>query len=575
MSKGDILGFYCFGRHDSSVSLVRDGNILAAAEEERFSRRKFDREFPASALAFCLEWGGVDVRDLEAVAVAWNPRAHRKEKVLHVLRHFPASIRIFIQSSGRHVQLDNARGHFTKRTGYRGPFHPINHHLAHAASAFYPSPFEEAAVLTVDGVGEWETVWMGKGKGTDLERLRSQGWPHSLGAVYTAVTQFLGFQIFSDEYKVMGLAPYGEPARLDRFREIITLTDKGFRVDPAYFGYHVGRENFFSKRFVQTFGSPREPDGPVEKQHEDLAASLQARTEEVLIHLARIARIESGSPNLCLAGGVALNSVAVGKIIDEGVADRIFIPPCAGDAGVSLGAALYVSHAVLGMDRAAPLRDARLGPEWGEAHMRAALAGGGLEYEVSADVISAAASALAGGEVIGWFQGRTEFGQRALGARSILADPRRAEMKDIINAKVKFREAFRPFAPSVQEERLSEFFHGTLPCPFMTQVYRVRDGARDLIPAVTHVDGTGRVQTVARDSNPLYWELLQAFGAKTGVPILLNTSFNVKGEPIVNTPEDAVACFLKADLDLLCMGNLLARKTPAGRGPSPRAAAQD
>lgn len=403
-----------------------------------------------------------------------------------------------------------------------------------------------------------------------MERRCSQGWPHSLGAVYTAVTQFLGFQIFSDEYKVMGLAPYGEPARLDRFREITTLTDKGFRVDPAYFGYHVGRENFFSKRFVQTFGPPRKSDGPVEKRHEDLAASLQARTEEVLIHLARIARSESGSPNLCLAGGVALNSVAVGKIIDQGIADRVFIPPCAGDAGVSLGAALYVSHALSGMDRAAPLRDARLGPEWGEERMRAALAAGGLEYEVSTDVISAAASALAAGEVLGWFQGRTEFGQRALGARSILADPRRTEMKDIINAKVKFREAFRPFASSVQEERLSEFFHGTLPCPFMTQVYRVRDGARNLIPAVTHADGTGRVQTVARDANPLYWELLQAFGAKTGVPILLNTSFNVKGEPIVNTPEDAVACFLKADLDLLRMAEPSCPKdSRRARGLSP------
>lgn len=561
MTKGSVLGFYCFGRHDSSASLVQDGKILSAAEEERFTRKKFDREFPTNSIRFCLEDANISISDLDAVAFAWNPSANRKEKLLHILRHFPASIQIFFQSSGRHFQLDTARTHFIKRTGYKGPFHHINHHLAHAASAFYPSPFEEAAILTVDGVGEWETTWMGVGKGKIINKLYSQGWPHSLGAVYTAVTQYLGFQIFSDEYKVMGLAPYGDPIYVDEFHDLIQPTEFGFRVDTSYFGFHLGNNSFYSKKFIQKFGPPRDPEGPIEKHHKDIAASLQAKTEMLLIHLVQASLAQSGTKRICLAGGVALNSVGIGKIIDSGIVEDIYVPPCAGDSGVSLGAALYASHMLLGMNRDEAMQDARLGPEWDDNRIKNALLSSGLEFEHSTEVVKVVADALGNGGVIGWFQGRMEFGQRALGARSILADPRRAEMKDVINSKVKFREAFRPFAPAVQEENLEKYFHGTLPCPFMTQVYRVREEAKHLIPAVTHEDNTGRVQTISRSVNPLYWDLVQAFGEKTGVSVLLNTSFNVKGEPIVNTPEDAITCFLKADLDLLCMGNFIVMKT--------------
>jgi carbamoyltransferase len=338
------------------------------------------------------------------------------------------------------------------------------------------------------------------------------------------------------------------------------LTDGGFGVDTSYFGYHVGKNLTYSKKFIRELGPPREPRGEILPRHQDIAASLQARTEEIIVHLVKEALQHTKTKYLCLAGGVALNSVAVGKIIELGLAEEVYVPPCAGDAGVSLGAALYVAHHLSGQERQEPLLDARLGPEWSDEVIRETLEGTGLPYQEWTEGETVAA--LAAGQVVGWFQGRMEFGQRALGARSILADPRRPEMKDLINAKVKFREAFRPFAPAVPEERLSEFFHGTHPSPFMTQVYRVREESRPLLRAVTHVDGTARVQTVRRDFNPKFWSLLQAFEAQAGVPVLLNTSFNLRGEPIVNTPEEAVKSFLRADLDLLVMGRWAARKDP-------------
>ncbi len=567
MPQSTVLGLFCFGRHDASAALVRGGDIVAAAEEERFSRRKFDASFPAAALAACLRLGELRLDEVDAVAFGWNPKLHRVAKLRHVVRYLPASLALLAGSLGRHRKLDRARAEVEALTGYRGPFHAVNHHLAHAASTFFPSPFDEAAVLTVDGVGEWETVWMGRGRGTHLERCASQGWPHSLGAVYTAFTQFLGFEIFSDEYKVMGLAPYGEPRFLETLRRVVTPTRSGLRVDPSFFRYHLGAERLTSPRFEASFGAPRRPEEPIEDRHRDLAASLQRHTEDLLLHLARLALRRAGSKRLCLAGGVALNSVAIGRIADEGVAEEVFVPPCPGDAGVSLGAALFASHALRGAPRGAPLCDARLGPRWEDARVERALVGSGLPYDRIRDVTAEAARALAAGEVVGWFQGRMEFGQRALGARSILADPRRPDMKERVNARVKFRESFRPFAPSVPEERVAEFFHARAPIPFMTRVARVREEARERIPAVTHVDGTGRVQTVSRAVDPLYWELLERVGEHTGVPVLLNTSFNVKGEPIVNTPEEAVACFERAGLDRLYIGGFAVR--PPGSSASP------
>ena len=559
--------------NDAAAVLVRDGRILAAAEEERFTRKKLDNSFPEEAIAFCLEKGEIDVQDLTAVALGWDPRAHRLNKTLYLLRNLPLSIFLVARSGRRQWRIFRMASHFVEQTRYRGPIHPIRHHLTHAASAFSPSPFEEAAILTVDGVGEWETLWMGSGRGLSIKETTSVGWPHTLGGLYAAVTQHLGFEMFADEYKVMGLAAYARPVYLGRFREMIVLTEGGFRIDPSYFAYFVGWRiramglMICSRKFDRELGPPRAAGDPVEERHADLAASLQARTEEVLIHFAREAVRRSGLRNLCLAGGVMLNSVAVGKIMESGIADSIFVPPCAGDAGASLGAALYVSHVMLGLKRAEAFQDARLGPEWGEEDIRRAVERASLRWTQADDPVALMVEALEAGQIVGWFQGRMEFGPRALGARSILADPRRDNMKDLVNVKVKFREPFRPFAPAIPEERFSDFFLGAPPFPFMTQVYQVREDKRHLIPAVTHIDGTARVQTVRRDVDPLFWRLFEAFGDRTGVPVLLNTSFNVKGEPIVNSPTDAVHCFLKAGLDLLVMGRFLARKRLAEGAP--------
>ncbi len=333
----DVLGVYCFGQHDSSAALLQDGRVLAACEEERFTRKKFDNCFPAESMAFCLGQGSIEARDLDAVAFGWNPRLHRLDKALHILKHFPRSLRVLTRSGPRHLRLDSFARHFSNRTNFRGPVHLVNHHLAHAASVFFLSPFEEAAILTIDGVGEWETVWMGRGRGLQLEKTRSQGWPHSLGNVCTSVTQYLGFQMYSDEYKVMGLAPYGRPIYLDLFRKITPLTDRGFDVDTSYFGYHIGKNLTYSKKFIRELGPPREPEGEILPRHQDIAASLQARTEEIFVHLAREALQHTKTKYLCLAGGVALNSVAVGKIIELGLAEEVYVPPCAGMRGSPSG----------------------------------------------------------------------------------------------------------------------------------------------------------------------------------------------------------------------------------------------
>ncbi len=559
----NILGFN--STHDASAALVRDGRIVCAVEEERFSRRKHHYGFPARAIRACLEAGGVAFADLDHVAFYWNPRKGLLPFALHVLRHLPRSLAYFDHQPGIWKRFVSLRRRLRREYGYRGPLHFLDHHGNHIASAFWPSPFREAAALTVDGTGEWETTVLAHvGEDGRPAVLHSIPYPHSVGKLWETLTQYLGFRPNSGEGKVMGLAPYGRPALLDRFRDLVRLEPGGrFRLNLDYFDFHLGRERKFSDRFVRVFGPPRKPEGPLEPRHEDLAYALQAVTEEILLALARVLHERTGSPRLVLAGGVALNSVANGRIQRETPFEEIFVQPSAGDAGAALGAALRVWHEVLDRGSAGRHRmeHAYLGPEFPPERMRAALLGKGLSPRTSEDVSREAAERLARGEILGWYQGRMEYGPRALGNRSILADPRRVEMKDILNARVKHREGFRPFAPLVTAEAAPDFFEtGGREAPFMLRVFRVRPEKRELIPAVVHVDGTARVQTLRRSQNPRAYDLVARFGRLTGVPVVLNTSFNVRGEPIVCTPEDAVACYLGTGLDTLVLGDLVVSK---------------
>jgi carbamoyltransferase len=442
--------------------------------------------------------------------------------------------------------------------GFRGRFSFIDHHLAHAASAFFVSPHQSAAVVTVDLCGEDCTTLIARGDGATVTPIRRFYLPDSIGLFYAALTQFLGYRANSDEYKVMGLAPYGQPRFEDTFAAMIQVRDGRLRADNSWFAYHLGGETCYSRRFVEAFGAPcpgeERVGGP---PYPDVASSGQRALERVLADLVEWACAAAASDTLCLAGGVALNSVAAGRLREHGGFRHVWVQPAASDAGCALGIPFYIWHQRLGQPRTFTLEHAYWGPAFGDDRMQRAIVAGGLRAERVADVERRAAHLLADGAVLGWFQGRMEWGPRALGNRSILADPRRAGMKDLINAKIKFREPYRPFAPSVLEEHVGEFFDFEGPSPFMSFVCRVREERKASIPAVTHVDGTARLQTVSRAANLRYWTLLREFHALSGVPVLLNTSFNVKGEPIVCTPEDAVRCFLTTDLDYLVMGDTI------------------
>lgn len=559
------LGIICHGQHEAAAVLLRDGEVIAAAEEERFSREKFDNNFPRQAIRFCLEQAGITSRELGAVGFGFDPRRKLAAKAAHVLRFWPDSLHLVRSRAALLGRMNGIIREVRTELDYTGPVLRLNHHLCHAASTFYASPFERASVLTIDGVGDWESCWWGSGEGTRLTELGTLDWPLSLGHVYSAFTDYLGFQPFSDEYKVMGLAPYGEPRHLDQMAHLFYPTPTGMGIDYRYFRYPVGGSPRYSPLLVKLFGPALEPGAEVSQHYRDVAASLQAQTERVVFHLVERLVRQTGDRKLCLAGGVAMNSVANGKLVQGGWVDQLYVPPCASDAGVALGAAYLAHLRMYGTMPRRGLDTGLLGPEYTRVQQEAALRKAGLVYELESDMTQTVARLLAAGNVIGWFQGRMEFGQRALGCRSILADPRRAEMKDVVNAKIKFREMFRPFAPSVIEERAAEFFE--LPAgaqaDFMTQVYPVRAGAG--IPAVTHVDGSGRIQTVRRSVNPRYWQLIHAFGELTGVPVVLNTSFNVKGQPIVNTPTEAIETFLATGMDYLAMGDFLIARSAQQR----------
>jgi len=556
-----ILGINCFS-HDTAACLVQDGRIVAFAEEERFNRERHTKRFPDTAIAFCLERAGADLRDVDVVAFAHRPGLDFARGALDALRRGSPK-RLAAQT---YVDGNLARKElgFRRRWGYRGKVAHVGHHDAHAASAFFASPFDEAAVLTLDRGGDFLSTTLRHGQGTSLRQLDAVRNPDSLGEVYSALTWYLGFLPNADEGKVMGLAPYGHDKLVGEIADLVRATPDGlFRVNLAHFAYQ--REGgWLSRRFVQRYGPPRVPESGIAELHENLAYAVQDLLEEVALHVARSLRRRTGSRNLCLAGGVALNSVMNTRLLREAGFDHVFIQPAASDAGNALGAALWVWHQRLGRPRTEAMAHALWGPEFGAKACEQALAGRGLAVRSVADPPAEAAGLLAASKIVGWFQGRAEVGPRALGARSILADPRQPDMKDILNARVKRREAFRPFAPSVLHERGPDWLGGYYPNPFMLLVLPVRQDRREAVPSVTHVDGSARPQTVTADVNPSFHRLIAEFERRTGVPMVLNTSFNLRGEPIVLRPDEAVADFLRTDMDALFLGDLLVSKAPRG-----------
>ncbi len=586
-----VLGISAF-YHDSAAALVVDGRIVAAAQEERFSREKHDSDFPSRAVEYCLAEGGLAPADLDYVAFYEKPLAKFDRLIQTYLAYAPAGIRSFRlalpQWLGRKLrlprELDRGLG-----GDYRGRYVFADHHESHAASAFFPSPFEEAAILTLDGVGEWTTGSYGTGQGSRIELSHEMRFPHSLGLLYSAFTYYTGFRVNSAEYKVMGLAPYGEPRFRDAILEhLIDLREDGsFRMNMRYFDYCKGL-TMTSRRFDEVFGGPpRAPESELTQREMDLAASVQAVTEEVVLRAARHVQRETGRRRLVMAGGVALNCVANGRLLREGPFDDIWVQPASGDAGGALGVALLVWHQLLEGERVPREPDAQagsaLGPAFGDAEIRATLERLGMIHEALPNdetLCARVAERIAAGEVVGWFQGRMEFGPRALGHRSVLGDPRDPTMQRRMNHKIKYRESFRPFAPAVLAEHATDWFELDRPSPYMTLVAPVHpgqrrdapehegleglarlDACRSTIPATTHVDHSARIQTVDAAAHPLFHRLLGAFHAKTGCPVLVNTSFNVRGEPIVCSPEDAVRCFLRTEMDALAIGHFVLERS--------------
>lgn len=571
-----ILGINAY-HGGASACLIQDGKLIAAVEEERFNRQKYWAGFPVQAIQFCLREGGITAYDLDHVGISRNPGANLHKKILYALRQRPnfdymrdrvtnmARVRDVKSAFVDELRLDAA--------SVRSQFHNVEHHRAHMASAFFVSPYENAAILSVDGMGDFVSTMWGSGCGNHLDVLGAVNFPHSLGYFYTLVTQWLGFPKYGDEGKVMGLAGYGTPKYLDKMRDIVRIQrDGSFELNTDYLslseGFSMTWDNgspvlgtMYSKKFVDVFGDPRAPGSELTQYHMDVTASLQEMLEQAEFALLRLLHKQTGSNTLCLAGGVALNSVFNGKIRQQTPFQEIFIQPAAGDAGTALGVAYFIHHQILGNARTFVMRDAYTGPRFVNGRVTQTLKQFELAYqELEQDALCAAtAQMLAQGSIVGWFQGAAEWGPRALGNRSILADPRRGDMKDILNARIKHREKFRPFAPSILLEDTAAYFDQDYPDPFMIKVYNILPEKRAEIPAVTHVDGTGRLQTVARETAPLYWKIISAFKNETGVPLVLNTSFN-ENEPIVCTPEQAVECFLRTKMDALVLGNFLVKK---------------
>jgi carbamoyltransferase len=591
-----ILGINAY-HGDASAAIIKDGSLIAAVEEERFNRVKHCAGFPTESIRYCLETAGVQIEEVSHIGISRDPSAHLHRKILFAASKLARSIgprppgrrpegshrgivgtvadRLANAARVRDLKDDIALALGVSRAQLTAQFHNIEHHRAHLASSFFVSPFDRAALLSIDGFGDFISTMWGVGEGNSIEVLGHVEYPHSTGIVYTATTQFLGFPHYGDEGKVMGLAPYGKPRFIEEFREIIrTENDGQFRLNLDYFRHHaegvemswdegspvIGR--IFSDEYASVFGPPRIPGSSLTDREHDIAASLQLRLEEVGFHILNHLHEETGLTDLGLSGGVAYNSVMNGKILLNTPFRRVFVQAAAGDSGTALGVCYQIHNEILKQDRGYVMEGAYTGPEFSDAEIRAELDRSELTYETYDDreVTRRAAKDMAEGAVLGWFQGRMEFGPRALGNRSIVVDPRRLVMKDTLNERIKKREPFRPFAPSILEERVGDYFEQTHPAPTMLMVYQIKQERRSEIPAVTHVDGSGRLQTVSREMNPRYYQLISDFFELTGVPVVLNTSFN-ENEPIVCTPRHAIDCFLKTRMDVLYIGNYAVRRS--------------
>jgi len=563
----DILGLNI--SYDSSAALVRDGEVIAAIQEERFKRVKHYAGFPDEALAFCLKAGNTSLAEIDAVAFFWNPGIHAQvfnrrfsTQQRHHMEFLYAVLNNLIRFHGTdQVELMEQNVRFASGKNLRIYFIP--HHLCHAASALFRSPFAESAILTVDGYGERESAAIWKGAGTELKKVWSQDFPHSLGSFYAAFTEYLGFKPNSGEGKMMGLASYGQPERYEEIRKLLTLNQNGFEIDLSYFSFFLERERRYTKKLVDLLGEERKPEGKIAARHENIANSAQKALEDGVLHLAGMAKNLTGSRNLSMAGGVTLNCLANSRVIKSGLFKRHFFMPASSDAGAAMGAALYVCHCLNGKPREVKMGFDYLGCGYDNAAIEKELKKGGMKYYKPSNPAGAAAEMLAAGYIGSVFRGKAEFGPRALGNRSTISDPRPAAMKDRLNAEVKFREPFRPFAPSVLVEKMNGYFEGVEESPFMLRVYRTRKEKLKEAEAVTHVDGGARVQSVSREQNPFYYELISHFEKTTGTPLILNTSFNIRGEPIVNTPMDALKCYFTTGMSFLLIGDFMLVKDDA------------
>jgi len=591
----DILGISCY-YHDAAASLIRDGQLIAASEEERFSRKKHDFDFPKNAINYCLEAGGITGKDLDYVVFFEKPFRKLDRILATVLQTYPQSWKVFRESMITWV-VDKLWVASTLEAELGVSKDQIlfsDHHLSHAASAYLCSPFDEAAILTVDGVGEWVTATYGVGKGSDIKLLKQMDFPHSLGLLYSAFTAFLGFEVNEGEYKVMGMAPYGVPRYMDKVWKVVRQNSDGsFALDMDYFSFHHSTDKTYNNKFAALFGDPRptslhfftagtgfpsyfgaKPGNynelcKLNQHYADIAASIQKVTEELLVGMAKNLQKMTGQSKLCIAGGVGLNSVANTRILHETGFDEVFVQPAAGDGGGSLGAALWAYNTLLGKPRVFRMDNAYWGRHYGAGEIRSFLDGSNIPYQVYENedrLLDRVVEHLKGGRVIGWYQGRFEWGPRALGNRSIIADPGNPDMKDIVNTKIKFREPYRPFAPSILAEQAQNYFEledptRHYPARYMLYVVPVKEDKKQKLPAITHVDGTGRLQTVFKDQSPRYYSLIERFGQATGTPVILNTSFNLKGEPIVTTPANAFNTFSKSEMDALVLDNFIVEKS--------------
>lgn len=563
-----ILGISCY-YHDSAAVILKDGKIVVAAQEERFTRKKHDNSFPINAIQFCLRWLNISIKEVEAVAFYEKPIIKFERIVFQHLESFPRSRKTFTESISSwfdyKLQIPKT---LEKEIGYKGQVYYIPHHLSHAASSFYLSSFSESVIVTIDGVGEWATTTIGTGKNADIKIDKEIRFPHSLGLLYSTLTAFLGFDVNDAEYKVMGLAAYGDPKPYrNHFKELVTqFSDGSYSLNMKFFDY-TWSDHMPSKRMTELFGlPPRKSESAMTKPYQDIAAALQSKTEETLFNLLRAAYSSYKIDNLCLAGGVALNSVINGKILKQTPFKNLYITPDPGDGGGALGAALY-AHRILRKEKPSSIFYPSLGPSYPREQIKDCINSYNLSYsliEEEEKLLDIVSTYLMKQKIIGWFQGRMEWGPRALGNRSILASAAKLEMKDIINSKVKHRELFRPFAPVVLDTQVKTYFESDQNLPksaeYMLMVYPFKPKGRKDAPATVHVDGTGRLQVIKRENNPLYYDLIKVYGKKSDSPIIINTSFNVRGEPIVCTPKDAIECFLKTDIDYLVIDKFIVKK---------------